>query len=143
MTMTKQPASSFGPELLALLKSGAESRVEIPFAKGKDAIRLRHRIHQLRAAMRRDKHPDWEQVYRTQVLLEGPHIKPGVPDPNQPQVLVVSPRDSEFNEAIQRAGVKILEPTPLVLTPIPELQVDANDPAEAFLKTLNIVEEKK
>lgn len=147
MTLTKQPASSFGPELLALLKKGSTEVVTLSFSLGKDAIRLRHRIHQLRAAMRRDHHPDWQQVYRAQVVLEGPHVKPGVPDPNKPQKLIVSPRDSEYTQVLKDAGVEVLAQNPVDLpldtkVLLPEA-TDAEDPAEAFLSKLHLTEEKK
>lgn len=102
MTLSKQPVSSFGAELQATLRKGAQQAFEITFETPQLAIRFQHRINALRAAMKREKHSDWEQLYRCGVYI----------DKADPKKLIIAPRDSEFRKALAAAGITNLEPLP-------------------------------
>jgi hypothetical protein len=122
------PASSFGAELQATLREGANKELRLRFDSEALATRFMHRLNALRAAMKREEHPDWQQLYRC-----GVHK-----DPNDKKILILAPRDSEFRKALQEAGVSLTAPVPEsteyhVKTP----SIDApGDPAEDFLATL-------
>jgi len=122
------PASSFGAELQATLREGANKELRLKFDSEALATRFMHRLNALRAAMKREDHPDWQQLYRC-----GVHK-----DINDKKILILAPRDSEFRQALQDAGVSLTAPVPdateyHVKTP----SIDSpNDPAEDFLATL-------
>jgi hypothetical protein len=122
------PASSFGAELQATLREGANKELRLKFDSEALATRFMHRLNALRAAMKREDHPDWQQLYRC-----GVHK-----DAHDKKILILAPRDSEFRKALQDAGVSLTAPVPdiaeyHVKTP----SIDApNDPAEDFLATL-------
>jgi hypothetical protein len=123
------PASSFGAELQATLREGANKELRLKFESETLATRFMHRINALRAALKREQHQDWEQLYRC-----GVHR-----DPGDRKILILSPRDSEFRGVLQQAGITI--------SPIPEVKefdiksrppeaAPSSDPAEDFLATL-------
>ena len=129
------PVSSFGDELQGVLRQGANKEVRIQFDTETLCTRFMHRLNALRAAMKREQHPDWEQLYRC-----GVHK-----DPTDRRVLILQPRDSEFRAAIQAAGITLAAPVPEVkeykiATPDPasgpEKGPGSGDPAEDFLATL-------
>jgi hypothetical protein len=125
------PASSFGAELQATLREGANKELRLKFDSEAIATRFMHRINALRAAMKREAHSEWEQLYRC-----GVHR-----DPSDRKIIILSPRDSEFRTALQDAGVTLTAPIP----PISEYTIKTPkalapsidpDPAEDFLATL-------
>jgi hypothetical protein len=138
MTRTKDmPVDSFGPNLQAVLRKGANVEVKINFPTPELALRFRHRIHTLRAAMKRENHPDWQQLYRCGIYI----------DPKDTKALIIAPRDSEFNEALKDAGFTDIEATQKVEYTIPEPKIPrpdnpADDPAESFLATLRDASDK-
>lgn len=109
------PVESFGPELLATLIKGAIETVEVPLPYRK-AVRLRQRLYQLRSAMVAEKHPKADDVKRVHIkiawgpevlLVENARRVQRPKDNNSPCVVIVAPKDSEFFEALSRAGVVI------------------------------------
>jgi len=98
------PASSFGAELQATLREGANKELRLKFESEALATRFMHRINALRAALKRENHTDWEQLYRC-----GVHR-----DPADRKTLILAPRDSEFRSALQDAGVTV--------SPLPEVK---------------------
>src|SRR5258705_33304 len=94
MTKSNQPVASFGAEIQSTLRAGAERELRLKFSHRNLAIRFGQRINALRAAMRREDHPDWHQLYRC-----GVHH-----DPDDPRILIIAPKDSEFRAALQAAG---------------------------------------
>lgn len=86
------PVSSFSEELMAALLKGCREKLTIPLGDEKAAMKLRHRIHELRSAMRKEDHPSATLVERAQLSVR---------DGN----LVIFPKDSQFAAAIRRAGV--------------------------------------
>lgn len=111
MARTFAPVTSFGKELHDALRNGADKRIEIDFDNEKMAIRFNQRINALRNAMKKENHPDWVQLYRCQARREGKR-------------LILAPADSEFREALNRAGIdNIADPPPTtaveVITPLP------------------------
>jgi hypothetical protein len=126
MTVSNRfPVSSFGAELQATLREGANKELRIRFNTEALATRFMHRLNALRAAMKREKHADWEQLYRC-----GIHK-----DPADPRIIVLNPRDAEFRQAVRDAGVSIVAPLP----DTSEYEVKAtgpNEPVDDFLATL-------
>ena len=98
------PASSFGAELQATLREGANKELRLRFDSEALATRFMHRINALRAALKREDHPDWQQLYRC-----GVHR-----DPGDRRTLILAPRDSEFRSVLKDAGVAV--------NPIPEVK---------------------
>lgn len=128
MTRTNRfPVSSFGAELQATLREGANKELRLKFDSEALATRFMHRLNALRAAMKREEHADWEQLYRC-----GIHK-----DPADRKILVLSPRDSEFRKAIAEAGVDLTAPipetkeyeikTPSPLQPVDDFLADLRD----------------
>lgn len=111
----KDPVDSFGPEIFNALKEGSYRRVEMQLTY-RDAVRLRTRIHRLRAKMGEQGHQLYGMVMKAELCIEVPpdtptktsyrNIKTPV-DPNSPVTLVIRPRDSDFKDAILKAGVKV------------------------------------
>jgi hypothetical protein len=129
MTRTSRfPASSFGAELQATLREGANKELRLKFDSEALATRFTHRINALRAALKREAHSDWEQLYRC-----GVHR-----DPADRKIVILSPRDSEFRAALADAGVDVAPVPPVTEYTIktPEGPSVAPDPAEDFLATL-------
>jgi hypothetical protein len=93
---TRFPVSSFSSSLQAVLRKGAEEEVRLNFQNENLAIRFMHRINSLRSAMRKEGHKDWEQYYRAGVYR----------DRKDATVVIIAPRDHEFREAIDKAGVQ-------------------------------------
>jgi hypothetical protein len=128
MTQSKHlPVTSFGAQLHSVLREGANKELRLTFGTEKLATRFAQRINALRNAMRREKHPDWQQLYRC-----GVHK-----DTTDPRILIVGPRDSEFTQAIKNAGVKISEDPPESVSytidqPAPGMPLSA----DSFLATL-------
>lgn len=124
------PVSSFGAELQATLREGANKELRLKFDTEAMATRFMHRLNALRAAMKREQHSDWEQLYRCGVHRDATDHK----------IIILSPRDSEFRAALKEAGVNISTPPPevkefTIKTPDPEAAPPL-DPAEDFLSTL-------
>ena len=128
---TRFPVSSFGGELQATLREGANKELRLKFDSEAIATRFTHRIHALRAAMKREQNADWENLYRC-----GIHR-----DPADRTIVILSPRDSEFRKALSEAGVSITAPVPevseyTISTPQPSPSALARDSADDFLATL-------
>lgn len=117
MARSPTPVESFGPELLAALIAGSKSKFEIalPYST---AVKFRQRIYQLRFAMRMANHPQSSMVSRTRIQItwpEGTETKSNIKkvhwpkDPETPCKLIISPYDSEFADALGKAGIKTVE----------------------------------
>jgi hypothetical protein len=99
-------------------------------------------VHQLRARLRELSHPEYPIAARTKVqLLWGlkarhpivpeTHNQNGVSrptDPDAPAVLILSPRDSEFTDALRRAGIE----TDLQHDPLSSTEGEIDDPLSTF-----------
>lgn len=119
--MPPRNPESFGPELLAALIEGSRRTLELELPEYRKGVFLRQRLHQLRTAMDRTKHPMASLVQKTKLsLLYGkeagyPDVleerrKNGIRFPTDPSVpckLILSPRDSEFAAALAKAGVVV------------------------------------
>lgn len=99
------PFSSFGNELYATLKKGTMEKVEIKFDLFTVAFRFQQRLHAMRAAMKRESHPDTAMMYRARTSLIWP--EGGGPNGRDAlgAVLTISPRDSEFADIVRNAGI--------------------------------------
>lgn len=126
MAKSNTPVSSFGPEILAVLRAGCETRNTYDLPTPQAAFRFMSRLNSLRAAMKREAHPDSDRVYRAGVKINRE---------NRCQV-IVEPRDSEFRDMLSRAEVRIASaegPSDTAPTPRPGTSQDA---ADSFLSTL-------
>lgn len=147
---TKPPIESYGPELMAALIAGSTKEFKFELRFG-DCVKFRRRIHQLRTRMREEKHPQANLVERARVqILWGkaareanggvgfttePSLKQNSnnyrtpSDPNTPALILIKPYDSEFADALSRAGLKI---DTEVGTDLSLPTHDPNDPLAAF-----------
>lgn len=133
---TKFPIESFGPQLMAALVGGGRSRLIIPF-EGPLGKKLAHnfqrRIHMLRSRMRELNHPDYIVAARAKAtILWGEKAADADPkfedwridfDGRRGAIIVIAPRDSEFEEVLAKAGVGVgTTPTaPTILPPHDDL----------------------
>lgn len=117
MTRAPKPIESFGPELLRTLTEGAKRKVEIELPYN-EASRLRQRLNQLRYEMRRQDHTLFPVVSQATITITWPPDTAvntsvrNVPSPKDKTTLckvIVSPSDSEFAEALSKAGVTVPE----------------------------------
>lgn len=128
MTKSKLPVSSFGPELQNALRAGSNEELRLVFDTPQMAIRFSARINALRAAMRREKHPDTDRLYRAGVSISRENDK----------CVVIAPKDSEFRDVLREAGIRGTPPSPHVTKleiPTPRPGVE-HDPANDFLANL-------
>lgn len=140
---SKVPIESFGPELMAALIAGStkEFRFDLSYS---NAVKFRRRIHQLRARMREESHPQAKLVERARVsILWG--AEAGFPEPllrktdnsnrvpvdlNTRTAVIIKPYDVEFSAALKLAGLQVDTSVGTDLE-IP----DAEDPLAAFNPT--------
>lgn len=125
MAKSNTPVSSFGPEILAVLRAGCETRNTYDLPTPQAAFRFMSRLNSLRAAMKREAHPDSDRVYRAGVKINRD---------NRCQV-IVEPRDSEFRDMLSRAEIRIASPEDPILVPTPRPGT-SQDAADSFLSTL-------
>jgi hypothetical protein len=92
------PVSSFGPELLAALLRGGESRLEIKLSSFDLAFSLRQRFYALRKSMRNETHPQTSLAYRCSIALPSK-------EQDGTSILTLRPRDDEFASALRDAGI--------------------------------------
>lgn len=111
----KLPLESFGPELTAALLEGAKREYSIALPYGA-AVKFRHRIYQLRNAMREAKHHEYPAVARTKLTIAWDRDvvtqrnSRGYTWPRDrltPCLVTISPNDSEFAPALRKAGVTV------------------------------------
>jgi hypothetical protein len=111
----KTPIDSFGAEVFNALVEGSKRRIELRMPY-RDAVRLRLRIHRLRAQMRVEGHPLYGLVLKAELRIELPPntstkvSSRGVHTPTDKATavsLVISPRDSDFVDVLSKAGVKV------------------------------------
>lgn len=108
---SRYPVSSFGPELMAALVKGSREPITIPCPDAKTLMFLQQRIHMLRGAMGREKHPQYQLVQRarTSRLWDEPEGK-RVTKPSRSATnfrLVIRPNDNQFADLIKQAGVVV------------------------------------
>lgn len=123
MARIHSPITSFGAELQAVLRQGADRKLRITFPSKNLATRFKQRLNALRNAMKHAKHADWEQLYRCGVY----------DDPNDPCTVEIGPKDSEFREALLAAKIDVNAPPPTT-------EVSISDPVpgsvDSFLSDL-------
>lgn len=144
---TQYPLESFGPEIMAALLKGAreEVRIKTTYRQG---IIFRRRVHQLRARLRDLGHAQYPLAARAMVrLLWGKEA--GLPEvenrissrnvkfpvnPDCDAFLILSPRDSEFSEVLQKSGITAsLSEDPLANSTQPAIgEPDSGDPLASF-----------
>lgn len=133
--MTKKrhtPIESFGPEILAALIKGSKEPVVIRFPTYRQAYSFTMRLSQLKAQMLLQKHALGSVVQRAKPSLDwGQHLDPPVAtkyghhktaspiNHATPTTCTISPRDSEFEEALKAAGITPAELKRDVLDDVP------------------------
>lgn len=142
MTRTPRPVESFGAEVMQALIEGSKKRIvlTLPYRK---AVFFRQRVNQLRVAMRDMKPPHslYKVVSTTSLSIEwdaNTETKKNVKNVRRPASmdapvrLIISPADSEFGDALRKAGVTIkpltedpiVVPPPIEHTPSPKAEGD-------------------
>jgi len=132
------PVTSFGPELMALLIKGSQESVLVPCTDAKELQYLQMRIHMLRGAMSRERHPQLEVVQRARTSRQWKTD----PDTRRQYdfTLLVEPNDLRFRASIAAAGVivdekkmdDLLDDDAAPLTPIdPSTEPNLMDPSDA------------
>lgn len=102
---SRYPVSSFGPELMALLIEGSKKEVRVPCPDRKFMRALQQRIHMLRGAMAREQHPQYVTVTRARTSQAW---KINERDGQAFDFcLYVRPQDSQYLDALTKAGVKV------------------------------------
>lgn len=140
---SRYPVASFGPELMAVLIRGAKERVEIPMKSHKEISWLQQRIHMLRGAMGREKHPNYTLVQRARTSRQWddpePPLRGKKPSAKATNFrLIIEPNDIQFADAIRAAGVTVdssamrdvLEDTDSTIPPDPSTQPTTEPPTE-------------
>lgn len=140
---SRYPVASFGPELLAALVTGARRPITIPLKTHREVAWLQQRIHMLRGAMGREKHPQYSLVQRARTSRmwdepEGtPRSKTGTPSPHATNFrLIIQPNDIQFADAFKAAGIEVneeamrdvLEERPDTTPPDPSTQAEQPSP---------------
>lgn len=108
---SRYPVASFGPELMAALVKGSREEITIPCPDAKTLLFLQNRIHMLRGAMGREKHPNYGLVQRarTSRMWDEPDGK-RVAKPTKSASnfrLIIRPNDQQFASMIKAAGVVV------------------------------------
>lgn len=85
------PLSGFDPRFKDILLRGARERVEIPCDDATQRYALRNQLQAYRVRCKQEKVQDWETLYRAKISL-----------PRNKMVLLVAPRGSEFDTALNR-----------------------------------------
>lgn len=115
---SRYPVSSFGPELMAVLLKGAREEVRIPCRDAKQAQHLQARIHALRGAMNREKHPQYELSTRARTARDW---KIGEDGKAKDFALIIRPNDSQFADIIKAAGIEVTDERDLLEETAPPL----------------------
>lgn len=111
---SRYPVSSFGPRLMELLLKGAQDEVRIPCPDMRTMKHIQMRLHMLRGAMGREKHPHYQLSTRARTALtwdfEAFPMKQRDRFPMDATncVLIVKPNDAQFDKVLSDAGI---EPT--------------------------------
>lgn len=109
----RYPVSSFGPELMALLIKASRERVEVPCDSMNQMKALQMRIHSLRGAMGREKHPQYAIVTRVHTSCTWDFdkfpstLKKQFPKDATGCKLVLYPKDSQFTSILEKAGITV------------------------------------
>jgi hypothetical protein len=120
-TAAKSPLESFGPEILAALVKASKEEITIELPSVREAWRFQQRIHQLRKRMRDSSHEQYPLAARVKVQIlwgekagyekvEEKMNSKGLWLPVDTSVRAkvrLSPRDQEFRDALNAAGVKL------------------------------------
>jgi hypothetical protein len=118
----RDPIESFGAEVFNALIEGSRREFRIPTTY-REASLFRVRAHKLRKQMQLDAHPLYSVAARTKITIEWDENavetirtakRVRLPkDTNSPVTLVIAPHDSQFTDALIRAGlgVKPQQPT--------------------------------
>lgn len=138
---SRNPVASFGPELMALLIKGSRETVIVPCEDKRELQNLQMRIHMLRGAMGREKHPNTTTVQRARTSRMWDLDANGNPTNFR---LRVEPQDLRFRAAIAAAGVvvdtvamdEVLSDTEIDIPTDPSIEhshsPDDGDPYAAF-----------
>lgn len=106
---SRSPVSSFGPELMEALIRASRDRVEIPFPDMNTMRHFQMRIHMLRGAMQRERHPSYSLVTRVHTSCQWDFSKhpKGAKYPRDATdcVLLMYPKDSQFKDILKNVGI--------------------------------------
>lgn len=139
---TKYPIESFGPELMAALIAGGRKVVTLEFKSKNMAHRFQMRVNMLRARMRELNHPDFKVASRARVSIYWGEKGgwPDDPDGKEHGKVIITPRDSEFGDALKDAKVKVEE---LANDPLEESYTPGTNEPEKFKDPLEDIQPKE
>lgn len=120
MTKPQETLTSYSPEIFQALIEGAKRKIELNLPYNQAAY-FRHRAHRLRHQMRLQNHEHAATVAQAKITITWPPTTPirrtkrnvAFPvDISTPCTLTIAPADSEFTEALAKAGVTVTPLTP-------------------------------
>lgn len=101
--MPRTPSlETFNPKLKAAWIKGSQTPVTIEVKDKNEAIRLRYRLYKLRAALKAAEDPVFQSAQYCVVKI--------APSRGDAWVVVIEPADSEFDEALSKAGLDLEVP---------------------------------
>jgi hypothetical protein len=133
---SRRPVSSFGPELLELLTQGATKEIRIPCPSMRVMKNLQMRLHLLRGAMQREKHPQYNLVTRARTsctwdFASHPSTKRHqFPADAKECVLFIRPNDSQFTDIIKQAGISVSDASKDIMDDVPAAPAPKNPVVE-------------
>ena len=103
---------NYAPELLALFKQAATRTIRIELSSHSQAVSYRHRLHNLRKAMRQEQHPLLPiaegVMFSIEEVMEGGSLTGN--NPEMKTFLIARPADTGLVEALKKSGVEVGEP---------------------------------
>lgn len=93
------PVTSFDARLIELFRIAADRPVRVIVATRSAATRLRFRLHSLRKAMRKEKHPMLNIAEAVTVKIKA--------QTNGTWLLLAVPTDADFADALTSAGIDV------------------------------------
>lgn len=109
----RYPVSSFGPELMALLIKASRERVEVKCDSMNQMKNLQMRIHMLRGAMNKERHPQYALATRVHTSCTWDNeAHPSTKSKQFPRdatdcKLILYPKDSQFASILEAAGIRV------------------------------------
>ena len=122
---------------MALLIKASRERVEVPCESMAQMKALQMRIHMLRGAMNREKHPQYAIATRVHASCQWDFEKhPSSKKKQFPKdasdcKLVLYPKDSQFGDILKAAGITLDDNTGDLLTEAPALEVPLDPSIES------------
>jgi len=115
MPRAKRTVNSFNPRLLNALQEGCKREVRLSFPTGKEAVRCRQELNQLRVALRNEASTGWQQYTGVGIYLDKSDV-------------VLKPKSSMYKDVLDAAGVPDTE----IPVPDQDTNIATSDEASFF-----------